>query len=328
MMPPFKRLVPWFACLSVVLCTLGCSSPSTSSETKEQSVDRAPATQDGMTAVQIVERMVEVYHKADTYTDDAVFGQHFVRADDGVKRQTIPLNVSVLFKRPNRYRITRLEPTPDGKDLAAAAIAACDGKQLEGAVSWLEPQRLRLPAPEVATLETVAPDPMLHNALFPVAVQDIFPQLALLLTPEDQKPWPLVAPAGLTLLPPKDLGPEDQLVPCYRVRMQTNVGPQVLWIAKKSFLLLRMEISNDQLCKQLYPHIKFNKFVWQFDFLDVRVDAPASRDLFRMTPAKDGGKPRFVTKFEEPPAEEEKTQTPESSGDPVANDEPEAEAAK
>jgi outer membrane lipoprotein-sorting protein len=318
MMPPLVRWSWSPVFFALMLVVAGCNSPTKVDEADEAA--EASTTQDGMTAKQIVERMVEVYRAANTYMDSAVFGPHFVRAEDGVKRQGVPINVAVLWKRPNRFRITRIEPTADGTDMAAAAVVVSDGTQLEGAVSWLEPQRLRLPAPEVATLETVAPDPLLAKALFPVAMQDIFPQLALLLTPKDQTPWPLATPSKLVLLPTKEIKSQDQSVPCYRVQMPTSVGPQVLWIAKESFLLLRVEITNEELQKQLYPHDDFNKFVWQFDFYDVQVNAPASRDLFRLTSAEDGVEPRVVTVFEEIEA----TETSDSSDeDPaqVANDE-------
>ncbi|WP_442483091.1 hypothetical protein [Aeoliella sp. SH292] len=297
MMPPLVRWSWSPVCLATMLVLAGCNSPTKVDEAEKDAA--ATTTQDDMTAKQVVERMVEVYRTANTYMDSAVFGPHFVRAEDGVKRQGVPINVAVLWKRPNRFRITRIEPTADGTDMAAAAVVVSDGTQLEGAVSWLEPQRLRLPAPEVATFETVAPDPLLAKALFPVAMQDIFPQLALLLTPKDQTPWPLATPSKLVLLPSKSIKTQDQPVPCYRVQMPTSVGPQVLWIAKQSFLLLRVEITNEELQKQLYPHDEFNKFVWQFDFYDVQVNAPASRDLFRLTPAADGGEPKVVTVFEE-----------------------------
>ena len=83
-----------------------------------------------------------------------LYGTHFVFAQDGVQRQGPPMTFSVIFEKPNRFRIARLEPRLEKDSLAV--VVASDGEQLEASLSQLEPQRLITKAPERATLESVA----------------------------------------------------------------------------------------------------------------------------------------------------------------------------
>lgn len=254
------------------------------------------AQQDGMTAEQIVRRMVEIYHETSVYADEAEYAAHFVDASDGVERQGLPVTVSVLLQRPNRFRIARVEPQQDNK--FSAAVVASDGEQLEGAISEQEPQRLRLPAPQEVTLDNLAPDPVLEKALFPVPVQDMFPQLAMLLSDEEHPAWPLAARNNLVLLPAKQIRPRGgQSLACYRVQMQTTEGPQICWIQKDSFHLLRIEIPAEKLRQQLYPNQKFIRFAFRFDFFSVTLDTQLPREVFQLDGPPDGSEPQLVTKF-------------------------------
>ncbi len=270
-----------------------------------------------MTAEDIMAKMVSAYRDARVYLDNAEYGEHFVLAADGVQRQGPPLSVSVLLKRPNQFRITRVEPRADGNP--DAAVVACDGEKLEAMIARLEPQRLSLPAPKVATLGTIAPDPLLRKALFPVPIQDMFPQLALLLADESETPWPLAAPSGLLLLPAKDIHSSGSPpVPCYRVRMQTTMGPQICWIEKETFLLLRMELPSEELRKQRYPDHEFTSFNWRFDFYDATLDVQLPTKTFRLESSDGDPAPEVVTAFHEPATGDKNTQNNATAGDAVS----------
>lgn len=273
---------------SVLLLAAGCSGGNATTQppadARAESPDE-PSRQDGMTALEIVEKMLAVYREAEVYADNAEYAEHFEFAQDGVARQGLPMTVAVMLKRPDRFRLLRMRQRPDGT--TAAAVVTCDGDKLRAQVSSFEPQLLELPAPDVLTPDSIAPDPLLREAMFPVPLQDVFPQLALLLAGEDQSPWVLEAKNRLVLLPPKKISPpgEDD-VDCYRVQMPTSAGPQVCFIQKEKFLLRRIEIQNEELQKEMYPDHEFNSFRWQFDFYDIALDAQLPKQLFQLTPGE------------------------------------------
>lgn len=272
-----------------------------------------PERQDGMTALEIVEKMLAVYGQTDTYVDNAEYAEHFVFKQDGVARQGLPMTVAVMLKRPDRFRLLRLRQLPDGS--TAAAVVTCDGEKLQAQVSSLEPQLLELPAPDSLTLESIAPDPLLAEALFPVPLRDVFPQLELLLAGEGETPWVLEAKNRLVLLPPKKISPPGEGdVDCYRVQMPTSAGPQVCFIQKEQFLLRRIEIQNEALQKEMYPDHEFHSFRWQFDFYDIALDPQLPKALFQIDPPE---KAEIVDKLE---AREESGDEPSNSSAPDAGE--------
>lgn len=325
----------WGAIVLLAAVCMGCSGGSTEPAEKTEPV-RAPERQDGMTAGEIMEKMVATYREADTYMDNAEYGEHFILPDDGVMQQGPSVMVTVMLNRPNRFRIVREAARLDGPSERVESVS--DGTKLEATVSRLPEQRLSVPAPEVATLESVAPDPVLREELFPAPVQDMFPQLALLLAADDQKPWPLQAPAGLVLLPQKQLRREHgRNAMCYRVRMPTTMGPQICWIEKDTFLLRRIEITNDELREHLYPNQEFTEFSWQFNFDDATFDAQITKSGFRLPPiegsdvevvealVEEESKPEDGPAIESPPVDEQ-PDTDDTEQEPPADEAPAAES--
>ncbi len=307
------------AALSCALAgMLGCDSTG-SVQPDESPAANEQRPQKDMTAADIMGKMVAAYRDADAYFDNAVYGEHFVLAADGVKRQGLPVSVSVRWKRPNQFRITRVEVRPDGQP--HAAIVACDGDKLEAMLSQLEPQRLSLPAPSVATRKTIAPDPLLRQVLFPVPLQDMFPQLALLLADGEQPAWPLAAPDSLELLPQENLRKDgSEPAPCYRIQMQTTAGPQICWIDKRCFLLLRIELPGEELRKQLYPDHDFLEFCWRFDFFDATSNPPLPNEAFRLDSDEELPPSELVDAFSEPPSSTASADLGEQEGDAVTTE--------
>lgn len=321
-----RKLSSTLTCSTLVLLSaigVGCGGNSTAPAEKAENAEpaREPERQDGMTAAEIMEKMVAAYREADTYLDNAEYGEHFILPNDGVMQQGPSVMVTVMLNRPNRFRIVREAARLDGPSERVESVS--DGTKLQATVSRLPEQRLSLPAPEVATLESVAPDPLLREELFPAPVQDMFPQLALLLSAEDEKPWPLQATAGLVLLPQKELRREHgSNAMCYRVQMQTTMGPQICWVEKETFLLRRIEITNDELREHLYPNQKFTEFSWQFNFDDATFDAQIDKAGFRLPPAE-GDDVQVVEAFVE---EKPKPEDGPAIDSPPADEEPEASA--
>ena len=302
----------WAAILVLSGLATGCQPPAPAEQSANSPDDDTPqaiTSVDGMSAVDILQKLVAAYRNTNTYMDNGQFGTHFAFREDGVQRQGMPVTLSLLLQKPNQYRITRIEPQLDGEQVAAVVVS--DGKTLEGSISTLEPQRLQLPAPEVLALDaTLVPDPTLRAALFPRPARDIFPQLELLLTPEGKTPWLLETPDELLLLEPKDLVRDDEpTVPCYRVRVATAAGPHTCWIDKSNFALLRIDIENDELAAQVYPGQDFLKFEWRFEFFNVAFDSNMPDEVFHLQPTVEEAKLEVVEAFPRPATETPATET-------------------
>ncbi len=277
----------------------GCGPAS-----KVDSPDReAASAQNGPTAVEVIEKMVAVYREVETYMDNAEYGQHFVRADDGIQRQGPPTMVSVLFERPDRFRITRHEPKQDGQDQRTLVVS--NGEKLQATITALYPQQLELPAPETATIEKVAPDPLLHKVLFPVPVADIFPQLNLLLAPDAKRTWLPAERDSLVMLPSKDFQPRDaDPRSCFLVKIPTTAGPQIAWIDQETYLLLRIELPSEEVRKKLYPDTEFSSFAFRFDFYDALAGVTLPDEAFQLSENEQGTE--IVSQFHDLPPEEVK----------------------
>jgi len=292
-----ERGIGLAACLLLVACA-GCGG----SADEPPPQDSVEPQQQGMTAAQVMEKVVATYREADSYIDNAEYGSHFVLASDGVQRQGLPISVSVLFERPNRFRIARVEQQLDGT--AEAVRVVSDGDTLEANIDSLVPQRLSLDAPQEVTLDSICPDPVLRESLFPVPVQDIFPQLALLLADEEHPAWPLQAVRGLSLLPEKDIqssGGESR--PCFRVQVSTTAGPQICWVDQETFLLLRIEIPSEDLAKQNFPNQEFSSYSLRFDFYDVALGVQVRKGDFQLHKSGDE-ELELVKQFTKPAVEE------------------------
>lgn len=285
----------WSAVLLLAWCS-GCGGAPDA----EDPADKPEPRQLGMTASEIMEKMVATYQQADSYIDNAEYGSHFVLADDGVQRQGLPMTVSVLFERPNRFRITRVEQQLQADGSAERVLVVSDGDTLEAIIDSLAPQRLSVEAPEVANLKNIAPDPILRSALFPVVVQDIFPQLALLMADKEHPAWALQARSGLSLLPAKDIESSGGISrPCFRVQVSTTLGPQVCWIDQETFLMLRIELPSQELAERNYPNQKFTEYSMRFDFYDVALGVQVRKGDFRIKEAGADEQVKLVKRFTE-----------------------------
>ena len=247
-----------------------------------------------MTASQVIAKMAEVYRTAKSYMDNAEYAEHFTDASRGVPQQTHPHVTSVLLNRPNRFRITRFVPAVEGPP--QLATVASDGKRLLADVSDFTPQVLEAAAPEVLTPEKVAPDPLLREALMPVPMENLFPQLSLLLVTEAHPSWPPLADDRLEMLPPKLLVRRGHAsYECFRVRVATSLGAYVYWIDRESFLLHRLELPSDEVRKLHYPDRRLGSYRLIIDFFDVAIDVEVPDDAFQLDIPDDAVR---VEKFE------------------------------
>lgn len=266
--------------LLAVVATSGCrkseSTPSSDGTSREE-VTRY----DGLTAAEVIHKMAEVYRNATSYSDRAEYAEHFTDAARGVLEQTEPHTLAVKLVRPNRFLVTREVPAMEGT-LQRIRIAS-DGKRLVGEVSDLSPQVLEIDAPAETSPESIAPDPQLRSALLPVPMENLYPQLSLLLGTESAPSWPAVASDRLEMLPPKMLERKSQpSVDCYRVRIATPLGAYIYWVDRHSHLLHRLELPSDEVRKLLFADRNLGSYQLIIDFYDVKIDANIPEEEFRL----------------------------------------------
>jgi thiol-disulfide isomerase/thioredoxin len=183
--------------------------------------------------------MVHTYQQADSYVDNAQYHERFVRRDTGLEYDVPSHSISVVFERPNRVRIDRQVPPTNTPGLAASVTS--NGTIVRAYVSDYTDQVLEHPAPETFTLdETIIGQP-LRDALLPVPLENLYPQLDMLLS-SDQQP-----PRLLAVGPAKRIeSAELEGARCYRVEItQPAEGTRTLWIDETTLLLRRMEMPTE-----------------------------------------------------------------------------------
>lgn len=266
--------------LILITAVAGCGRPDSTSRNEGQNVDAA-TEYDGLTAAKVVAKMVDTYRNATSYMDNAEYAEHYSDAKRGVPQQTHPHVTSVLLQRPNRFRITRFVPAVEGPPELATVV--CDGKRLLADVSDLGPQVLDIEAPTEMTFESIAPDPLLRSAMFPVPIENLYPQLDLLLAEESTTPWPATVSGRLEMLPPSGLERKGHpAVECFRVRLPAALGAYVYWIDRKSFLLHRLELPSDEVRKLHYADRDLGSYQLVIDFYDVAIDVDVPNSAFAM----------------------------------------------
>lgn len=268
------------ALASLIAVSLGCGRSESGIGPDERSTQEN-TEYDGLTASQVTLKMVETYRRATNYMDNAEYAEHFSDANKRVPEQTHPHVTSVLFERPNRFRITRFVPAVEGP--AQLITVVSDGERLLAEASDLGPQILDIRAPSEATLESVATDPLLRETLFPVPIENLYPQLSFLLAKESSPPQPARAEDRLEMLPPSPLERKGYpTVDCFRVRLPSPLGAYVYWIDRKSFLLHRLELPSEEVRKIHYADRDLGSYQLVIDFFDVAVDLEIPDSAFTL----------------------------------------------
>lgn len=256
---------------------VGCSpAPATSNGTPTGAT--GPGYDGDPAAAAVLQSMAAAYRDATSYFDNAEYRESFIRQGEDVLVEPPAHQVTVAFERPNRVRLLRR--VPEGGSPGLAVSVATDGQRLLATVSDLPDQVLDLPAPESLTPRTIAPDPALYGSLFPVPMENLFPQLDLLLATEDSPPA-LFASAEPTLLPNRELDGVD----CSRVALKRPSGEYVLWIDAENHLLRRMEAPTDEVRRQLDPRGVMLEWRLWIDFQDATLGGTMADSVFQITPA-------------------------------------------
>lgn len=177
---------------------------------------RLPPPKDAM---ELLERVVEAYHKADSYEDD---GKLVLRYTSEGKTYEETSKFSLALDGPNRIRLRAYD-----------ALVVCDGQNFRATIEEAPDEVLSYPAPDELSPGTVFRDPVLGLALNQI-VGSV--PLSLYSDPEPLPGFQYNARAPEFDTPEKIAGDA-----CYRVRIKRRGGSLVLWIDEKTLVVRKVE---------------------------------------------------------------------------------------
>ena len=122
---PHRRIAAFSVLVAAIL---GCGGAA--SDHADHEHDHAQAEKSLKRAVEITARMLEVYRKARSYTDQATYIEESVLRGEGVAHQIPYYQLSLAFKRPNLIRIDFSEALAQGDGPRQGFSIASDGKSI------------------------------------------------------------------------------------------------------------------------------------------------------------------------------------------------------
>jgi thiol-disulfide isomerase/thioredoxin len=279
----------WLRIQAISLATLwlaGCSE----AKLPPQSKQTLPGS---ISAEELLAKLRTTYAKAHAYSDNALLLERGVSRSQG-KIIEIPFTrLSLLFDRPNRYAISYEDAIPGSQGRTQYRIAS-DGVRIRSVASQLPGQIHEALAPREVTTDNFIPEPELRQAILQVALENLFPQLAMLLASDAEKP---IFPRAnhSEMLSEKKIGD----VVCYRMALTEPEGNRILWIDKEKFILRRMEIPIEGQREALDPTKQFTNFSVDLDFEDVAFNPEFDKAAVTVEITGNG---RLVRRFVPPPS--------------------------
>lgn len=229
-----------------------------------------------MTAGEVLDKMLAVYHQAESYADRASYVLETVRRSEGVQREIVLFDFSLAWQRPDKIRFHYRRAYPSSQQLVTIDVAS-NGELVRSLAGELPDQVLETAAPDELTAENFIPEPSMRKTVLQVSLENIYPQLLMLLGsgdlasvfPEDRKPH---------MLEREKL--HDRV--CHRVVLESEAGQRILWIDAENFLLRRMELPVTAQLSSLDPDKEFNHYAVWIDFQDATVRAEISEQVFTL----------------------------------------------
>lgn len=252
------------------LGSLGCSKggPSTP-PTQEPTVKN-------LTAPEVLQQMVTAYRQADRYADRANYILERVQRAEGVKRETLLFELSLALERPNKIRFRYQTMYPRSQQKVRFDIAS-DGKIVRSLAGELAEQVHEVDAPEKLTPESFIPEPHMRATVLKVSVENIYPQLSMLLVPGDH------ASVFPTDSKPRLLRQEKlQGRDCHRVALESSEGQRVLWIDVETHALRRMKLPTEGQLATLDPRNKYSHYSVWIDYLEPALGADIDETVFAL----------------------------------------------
>ncbi len=230
----------------LALWSLGCNK---SAPTTPSSPER---TATGMTAPEVLERMLAAYRQADRYSDRASYVLETVRRAEGVKRDTLLFEFSLAWERPNKIRFHYQRMVPASQQEVSFDVAS-NGRVVRSIAGELPQQVHETIAPDKLTPENFIPDPYIRETVLQVSLENIYPQLLMLLTSREGESV-FSADSNPRLLGQQKLRGFD----CHRVVLEDPTGQRILWIDVDNNVLRRMELPVAAQLSALDPHKEFS----------------------------------------------------------------------
>ncbi|MCA9259923.1 MAG: hypothetical protein KDA61_12015 [Planctomycetales bacterium] len=227
-------------------------------------------------ANEVANEMLDAYRRATSYADNATYVQYFVLRGEGVRRQMPFFQMALAFKRPNLLRL-RFEEAVSGEKERKAFDVVSDGSRVRCAALTLPGQISEVDAPAAMSSENVIPDPLVRDSVLQRGIENVLPQLAMLLHEDEQS---LVFPHDDA---PKWLGVKELRGKlCDVIASQSPAGRRVFWIDQETSLLLRMELPIENEKAELDPDDAFMEMSVWIDFHDASSNVQLASTTFEM----------------------------------------------
>ncbi len=280
-------LETWFVVAAATLLLSACSDSKLPPRVKESKADK-------ISPEDILAKLRGTYAALDSYSDNAILVERGVSRSRGSVTEMPFTHLSLAFGRLNRYAISYEDAIPSSQGRTKYRIAS-DGKRVRSVANELPEQIHEAIAPRETTAENLIPEPELRQAILQVGIENLFPQLMMLLARDAEKP---LFPRSTTL----KMLPAEKIegAACYRIALTEPEGQRVLWIDKDKFILRRMEIPIDQQRKSLDPTGQFSSFSVDLDFSDITLNPQFDDEVVTIT-IPEGA--RLVRRFVPPAAE-------------------------
>ncbi len=276
-----------------LLLLVGCQRASSPADPAAPRTDAQNSpTGTGPTASEVWAKTRAVYREAQSYTDNSTIVEYSVARARGVANRLPYHQLALAFERPDKIYLAYADAVASSAGKTEYRIAS-DGNIMRSWASEVPLQVHEAIAPRVLTTENFIAEPLLRAELLQVGLENLFPQLALLLTDDPDQP-----------IFPHDHSPrllrEEKLAgrTCFRLQTHSPAGRRVLWIDQENYRLRRMELPIDAEQTALNPDGQFIKFSVWIDFADVCFDAKVQPSSFQLSVPPGG---RRVRRFIAPP---------------------------
>jgi len=246
---------------TLTLLGLGCSG------TEPAAPPNLEQTTSGQTASEVLEQMVAAYEQSDRYSDRATYNLETVRRTEGVKREKLLFDLSLALERPNKIRFRYQQMYPRSRRKVSFEIVS-DGKLVHSLAGELPDQVHETQAPEKLTPENFISEPYVRETVLKVSLENIYPQLSMLLATGDYK---LVFPndAKPRFLEQQKLNGRD----CHLVALESAEGQRVLWIDAETHALRRMKLPLEAQLATLDPSDKYSHYSVWIDYVEPVLNA-------------------------------------------------------
>ncbi|MBN1854024.1 MAG: TlpA family protein disulfide reductase [Pirellulales bacterium] len=245
-----------------------------SCSTEPAKLNRPKATQES-NAQKVLDAMFAAYRQSNAYADNAVLHFQVVDRADHIERRNPPQNIAVSFERPNRLRLVNQVFDESGQLVGSCHIVS-NGTSLRAAIPDFPGQILETEAPAKLRVEDIVTSEHVRQAVLPLPLTDLYPQLDLLISDNPQAE--AFADSRVRLLDDEAL---DGRI-CRRVEVIQGGSRRVYWIDRDTHFLRRLDLPTDQLKPEIDPNDQLEKIELWIEFRDAVFREKIPMDAFTM----------------------------------------------